>query len=368
MSSVQQHFRFGKIEGNEFKFCGRLIKQQEDGTHLSSPNVMDRVTPVYIHPDRRALRAEPADEKEISQLRSVLGSISWFARTCRPDLSFAVNQLQSVQATARIQDLIEANKLLNFAVKTKEKGMVFSKNGPKLNECMILSVTDASHGSSFEDLGGGRLGGNRSQSGRILALAPKDFMTEGKGTVALLSWCSTTIKRVCRSTMQAETLSLQLGLEEAEHLRQIFCEVKNLTDGSRGKERFVKACDAMAIGWLTDCKSLYDHLFTPSISEVTDKRLAIDLTALRQDVWRKPGEETGNPSFDDAPPADGTTTVAWVDTSTMVSDGLTKKMKSPQLETLTKSGWLEVSFVKLASSSFHEKKNNGCENQVAFMS
>ena len=105
--------------------------------------------------------------------------------------------------------------------------MVFSKNGPKLNDCVILSVTDASHGSSFEDLGGGRLGGNRSQSGRILTLAPNDFMEKGKGTVALLSWCSTTIKRVRRSTMQAETLSLQLGSEEAEHLRQVFYEVKN---------------------------------------------------------------------------------------------------------------------------------------------
>ena len=45
MNSVQQHFRFGKIEGNEFKFCSCLIKQQEDGVYLSSPNVMDRVIP-----------------------------------------------------------------------------------------------------------------------------------------------------------------------------------------------------------------------------------------------------------------------------------------------------------------------------------
>ena len=101
MNSVQQHFR---IEGNEFMFCGRLIKQSEDGVHLSSPNVMGRVKPVYTPPDRRALRAEPASEKEISQLRLVLGSISWFARTCRPDLSFAVNQLQSAQSTVKANE------------------------------------------------------------------------------------------------------------------------------------------------------------------------------------------------------------------------------------------------------------------------
>ena len=202
MTSVQEHFRFGKIEGDEFKFCGRLIKQTEEGIHLSSPNVTDSVKPVFIPQDRRALRAERATDVEISQLRSVLENISWFARTCRPDPAFAVNQLQSVQATARVQDLIEANRLLSYSVKTKHKAMLFSKNGPQLSSYMILTVTDASHGSSFADLGNGRLGGNRSQSGRLLVLAPSNFMQDGKGVVSLLSWCSTTIKRVYRSTMQ----------------------------------------------------------------------------------------------------------------------------------------------------------------------
>ena len=72
-------------------------------------------------------------------------------------------------------------------------------------------------------------------------------------------------------------MSVQLGSEEAEHLRQIFFEIKNLNDGNKGKEKFIKASDSMSIGWLTDCRSLYDQLFQPGMSEVTDKRLAIDL-------------------------------------------------------------------------------------------
>ena len=48
---------------------------------------------------------------------------------------------------------------------------------------------------------------------------------------------------------------------------------------------------------MTDCRSLVDHLCKAGMSEVTDKRLAIDLTALRQDVWRHPGELLGNPTF-----------------------------------------------------------------------
>eukprot|EP00913_Durusdinium_trenchii_P017419 g16375.t1 len=96
----------------------------------------------------------------------------------------------------------------------------------------------------------------------------------------------------------------------------------------------------MTIGWLTDCRSLYDHLLQPGMSEVTDKRLAIDLTALRQDVWRDLKEEVlGNPTYADAPPSAGTNKVAWVDAATMAADGLTKRMKCDQLELLMRSGF-----------------------------
>ena len=101
------------------------------------------------------------------------------------------------------------------------------------------------------------------------------------------------------------------------------------------------------------------------MSEVTDKRLAIDLTALRQDVWRDLKEEVGNPTFADAPPQHGTNKVAWIDTATMAADGLTKRMKCTQLEELMSSGHLQVSFEKLNGSKVDsEKKNNGCENYV----
>ena len=269
-----------------------------------------------------------------SSVLSWEASVGW-----QEDLCFEVNRLQTVQAKARVQDLVEANRLLDFAVKTRDRGIFYSCKGPKVNDSIILSVTDASHAASFTDLGGGRLGGNRSQSGRIFALAPRDYTQKGDGTVSLLAWTSTTIKRVCRSTMQAETLSLQLGAEEAE---------------LKGKERYVKACDAMTIGWLTDCRSLYDHLLQPGMSEVTDKRLAIDLTALRQDVWRDLKEEVlGNPTYADAPPSAGTNKVAWVDAATMAADGLTKRMKCDQLELLMRSGHFQVSFEKLGK---HEKQ------------
>ncbi len=62
------------------------------------------------------MRAEPATPAEISQLRSVVGSLSWLSRVCRPDIGFGVNQLQAVQQKAKVDDLLTANRLLSYAM------------------------------------------------------------------------------------------------------------------------------------------------------------------------------------------------------------------------------------------------------------
>ena len=95
--------------------------------------------------------------------------------------------------------------------------------------------------------------------------------------------------------------------------------------------------------WLTDCRSLSDHLCNPCSSEVSDKRLAIDLTSLRQELWREKGQLVGNPTYTDKMP-DSTTSCLWISTRTMAADGLTKNMKCSQLENLMQDGRLQVEF------------------------
>ena len=120
----------------------------------------------------------------------------------------------------------------------------------------------------------------------------------------------------------------------------------------------MKAMDDMECMWCTDCRSLSDHLANPNMIEVSCKRLAIDLSALRQDVWRQKNETIGNPTYLDSLPSDGTTCVRWVSTQTMVADGLTKSMKADQLDYLMKTGELKVEFQKLDPTS---ENFEGCE-------
>ena len=216
MMEVQKTFQFGLVEDYVLKQCGRVITQTSKGIKVTCPNVLDRTRPIFLTKERRAQTAAPAAASEISQLRSdsIVGSLSWLGRVCRPDISFAVNQLQAVQQKASVSNLLEANRILNYAMKDKQKGIFYAANALKIDDSILLSVNDASHAASFEGLISGEVAGHRSQSGRLLLLAPTDFEQTGQGKVYPLEWHSNTIKRVCRSTLQAETLSLQLGSEE----------------------------------------------------------------------------------------------------------------------------------------------------------
>ena len=344
MEKLQKKYNFRTTTSDEFKFCGRIVVQNEKGITINCPAVLDRVKRIYMTPDRRKQRAEQATDAEVSQLRSVVGSLSWYSRVCRPDLAHGVNQLQAVQQKARVDDLMTANRLLSYALETKDHGIHYPADAFEFRRCMILSINDASHAASYDVDKNGRPIGHRSQTGRILALASEDFERSGEGKVHMLSWSSNVIKRVCRSTLQSETMSLQLGSEEAEHLRQALFTMKNLAMGVRATENYIPAMDHMKVMWFTDCRSLSDHLTNPTASEVSDKRLAIDLTALRQELWRNPTELIGNPTYTDSLEEGRTTICAWISTATMVADGLTKQMKCPQLELLMKTGHVKVEY------------------------
>ena len=132
------------------------------------------------------------------------------------------------------------------------------------------------------------------------------------------------IRRVCRSTLQAEAL--------------------------RSPARQTDSKDAIKLHKVTECGSLYDHLAQSSGGEVQDKRLAIDLCGLGQIVWRQNGEELGDPMMNEPVPADGTTKVRWCSTKTMLADGLTKHMDTSDLRQAMAGAQIAMEF------SFHAKR------------
>ena len=89
--------------------------------------------------------------------------------------------------------------------------------------------------------------------------------------------------------------------------------------------------------WMIDCNSLNDHLRNPTFTKCSDKRLSIDLAAFPQMVWLTPDGELREKIGSDQPDM-----VRWIDTSCMVADCLTKRMRSDRLSECLPSCWLDL--------------------------
>eukprot|EP00974_Lingulodinium_polyedra_P097644 9465631-Lingulodinium_polyedra.AAC.1 len=69
------------------------------------------------------------------------------------------------------------------------------------------------------------------------------------------------------------------GTEYGSRIRAAIVDAKGLLDMTRWEE---SSAEHMSRVWTTDCDSLYEHLIAPMSNQIDNKRLAIDIMALRQ--------------------------------------------------------------------------------------
>ena len=125
----------------------------------------------------------------------------------------------------------------------------------------------------FTDASFNNLPNGGSQGGQII------FLADAKNNVCPIYWKSSKVKRVVRSTIGAETLSLSEGCDIALFTNKLISEIiyKNKID--------------LCITAYTDNQSLYDAV--NSMKQTSEKRLLLDISALREmveDRWRKASE------------------------------------------------------------------------------
>ena len=144
----------------------------------------------------------------------------------------------------------------------------------------LLVYTDASFGNINEGVG--------SVGGQLV------FLVDKKGKAALIDWHAGKVKRVVRSTLTAETLSLVEGLESAVYHRVLVSELSG------------KKPDRFEIRAVIDNRSCVDAL--NSTSQVDDKRLRIEIGEVKELIYGKEVKE-----------------VTWVDGSGQIADALTKQ-------------------------------------------
>lgn len=354
MKRLQERFTFGTVEVDDFRFCGRKVDSTEEYYQITAPEILTKVKPIRIEGPRNRSPVEAASDEEQSQMRAVLGSIGYVARLCRPELSYRCSALQGKQSKPTQQDLVATNKFLAAAQRTTGNGIRFFKKTFSFDSAVLLSVTDASHAAELGVSTVGKASGHKSQAGRFLLLGDRMPTVDEPAKIHVLEWSSHTIKRVCRSTLQAEVLSSMDGSESGQYVRNLLYSMVHPKEdvGDRGRAWKVWAADSRVLHWLTDCRSFTEYMSSGGQGVVSDKRLAIDLTALRQDIWRMCGSEFGEPSVQDNIPEDGTDKLWWICTRDMIADALTKSMVWDAIIKVTTTGIFELS-VKPIQATYH---------------
>ena len=106
----------GSLEQNNFRYCGKQFSQDSSNITIDVSDNTRKIRPVRVKDNRR--NADALDQNEMTQLRSITGSLAWVARQGRPDILYRVScALQTAVRNATVATLHEANKVVELAIK-----------------------------------------------------------------------------------------------------------------------------------------------------------------------------------------------------------------------------------------------------------
>lgn len=151
--------------------------------------------------------------------------------------------------------------------------------------------------------------GDHMQAGFILGLTYKDMHDAKEVPWVPVQWKSYKLPRAVSSTLAAESQAMATASGSVEWLLLLLSE---MLDGPLE----VKDCRQVLARrkpiLVTNCKSLYDHLHSPSSpTSIEDRRTSIDIVIIRESVRLM------------------NAAVRWVPTNRMLADALTKDAGDP---------------------------------------
>ena len=297
MEKVAKNLEFGKRAEKSFRFCGMNVKQSEDGTvTLDQKDAVQNLVEIPV--DKKRPRTDACTQQEVTALKGRIGAILYVTGMTRPYEAYEVSHIAAWAnpQNARVEHLVMCNALIkSMRDEHPDLGLVYK------GQCS-LEYMYTFHDSSFKQE---RESG--SQMGIFTFVGPQ-ITTHGeiKGA-SLVRWASKRARRVCHSTMAAETLAATGGLDSQAGIKYRINEL-----GYYPKSIM-----------LTDCRSLFDHVY--SMTGKTAEILLPDIHEMRESCmpWRSAFSEEW---------ADDFVELWWVSTHKMLADHLTKTTAPSRFE------------------------------------
>ena len=265
---------------------------------------------------KRGSKGQKIHPEHLSEVRSVTGSLQWVAGQTRPDVA-AVVSLASRGGNSTYDDLNNLYEAVEHLKRTCNEGIVFPKVA--INEATCIAVYSDSSWANADNF--------TSQHGALVLLTSQN-VTQVPSPGILIDWKSGRSGRVCRSTLAAEASAADMSVDRATFINVMISEIIQ-------NRRSFEIEKALHMIHITDCKSLYDCICSPS-PNTTEKRTIIDIKSLQQYVNRD--------------------TEHWVPTQYMYADCLTKISKQLMMSF---QSWLQKPTLVLRETTQRPKKNLG---------
>ena len=281
---LKREFRFGACSVETFKYVGWRISHSNNKIFVDQNEYIDdKAEEISINPARLQNKEDEINSKERTELRRLIGRARWVTDQTRPDLAYDGLEMSVVANKATVNDLLRANKMIK-KMRAERITLVYQKLGnPK--DLKLTVFTDASFANLPDKL---------SSAGGYIVLLTTGFKPGQNTPCCPLSWQSCKVKRKVTNTMEAETLTLREGMEEAIILQNKYAELINVPLKNIRIEAFTDNDDC----W----KAIY------SSKQLLKGRIAIDMGAIKDMVEKKEVEH-----------------VQWLSKDHQLADSLTKR-------------------------------------------
>ena len=315
MEELKRQFEFRKWRTLDGDFCGARYTQdpQSFAITMSQSKYAQTLRPLHLSRSRCADRTAPLDEKEVSCLRAINGSLNWISSQSRPDLSTQVSFSQQSFPIPTIGDALAANNAIRRAKQHAELSVVYRPI--PLQDMAIVCHSDAAYANAK---------GGATQAGYVLGFTHKDLEHGKTCAWTPAYWKSHRLPRVVNSTLSAEAQSMSGASSMCEWLSLLLAEIR---DGPCCAQSMWDVPQRPPCILITDCKSLFDHLKSPSAPSLDDRRTSIDIVIIREGAKRM------------------SASIRWIPTDRMLADGMTKESADALdlLRACMKSGKYQVS-------------------------
>ena len=238
------------------------------------------------------------------------GSLQYAAVHSRPDIATKVAYLQKSIPNAKVNDLMEGNKVLKGS---KEFAMTSLMIRPlPFQELTFASFGDASFASESN---------LKAQQGLFIMACLQKLALNQTSDFSRIAWSTKQIGRVVRSTLSAGAFSMSSSVDKLNWVRCMWGYIQDPKFTWQHPELALKGLPKALL--ITDCKSLFDLMTKVAVPNCQEWRTTIEVMLIKQLA-----EENAD--------------CRWISTAIMLADCLTKPMDSSFLRNVLRLGRFRI--------------------------